>query len=104
MIHGMGRLQGGHNAFGLTQQAQSLNSVSVVHRYIGSSATVLQEAMLRTDTRVIKTSRDTVRGQHLAIFILQQIAACAVQDAGGACYQGGGVLPSAYAVSCSLHA
>ena len=65
-------------------------------------ADVLEPGLLRPDARIVEPGRDRVRLDHLAVLVLQQVGALAVQDAGPARGHRRGVLAGVDAVARGL--
>src|SRR3977135_1851751 len=68
------------------------------------SAGILEPCVLRADAGIIQPRRDRMRLDDLYLFVLDQIGAVAVQNAGLACTQGSGMLARGESESTGLHA
>ena len=78
----MARFKRGDDAFQAAQVVERLKRLVVGHRDVFGAAAVLEPGVLRADAGVIKTRGNRVRLDDLAILVLQQISAVAVQHAG----------------------
>ncbi|MBA7587028.1 hypothetical protein ES708_29038 [subsurface metagenome] len=92
MVDGVGGFQGGDDALGLAEELKAFKGFLVGHRHILGAATVLEIAVLGTDTGVIQTRRDAVRLPDLAVLVLKDVGLGAVENAHRSRHQGGGVL------------
>ncbi len=81
---GVRGLDGRDDALGAAEQAQRLHRLGVGGREVGRPADVGEVRVLGADARVVEPGRDRVRLDGLAVLVLQQVAARAVQDAGAA--------------------
>ena len=65
------------------EQSWKASSASLsVHGAVFRPARLVQEGVLRPDARIVETGRDRVGVDDLAVLVLQQVGAVAVQDAG----------------------
>ena len=88
----MGWLERRDDALRPGHQAERLDRL-VIGRVEDLQATGrVERGELRPDARVVETGGDRVRLDDLAIVVLEQVRARAVQDAGRATGQGGGVM------------
>jgi hypothetical protein len=72
------------------QSSWKASSASVVgHAGVGDAADVLQPGMFRADAGIVEAGRDRMRLGDLAVLVLQQIGAVAVQHAGFTAREGG---------------
>ena len=88
----MRRLKRRDDAFKPRAQLERLQRLFVGDRHILRATGVMQPGMFRADARVIETGRDRKAFQNLAIIILQQIGAVAVQHTGAATSQASAML------------
>lgn len=100
----MRRLDRRDDALRAGEQAQGLHRGVVGDRAVLAAARVLQEGVLRADARVVQAGRNGVRLGDLALLVLEDVTAGAVQDARLARGQGGRVLAGLDAVSGGLEA
>ena len=77
----MGTFDGGDDPFEPTQQEERFHGFVVGNGLIANTADVVQMGMLRPDGGVIQTACNGVDGGSLAVFLLQEIAFKAVQNA-----------------------
>ncbi len=91
MVEGVGRLQGGDDALRLTQEGEALEGLLVGHGDVLGAAGLLVEGVLRADAGVVEAGGDGVRLPHLASVVLEEVGVGAVEDAGPAVDEGGGV-------------
>src|SRR5581483_5140946 len=82
---------------------ECLQGLVIVGRNVVSAVRILQKAVLRTDTRVVKARADAVRPGDLALFVLQNVAAGSVKDPGRSRNQGCGVPSGGDAVTGCLN-
>ena len=83
-MDGVGGLQGRQDALGPGQQAHALERLVVGRAQDLQATGLVQRRELRPDARVVEPGRDRVGLRHLAVLVLQQVRARAVQHAGGA--------------------
>ena len=76
----------------------------VCHAFIGRAATVFEPSVLGTNAWIIQPSRHRVRFADLAILVLQDVGAIAVQHAHSAMHQRCGVLARRDPFTCGLNA
>ena len=69
----VGRLQCRNDPLGPAEEFEAIERLLIGDRVIGRPTAVLQIAMFRPDTGVIKTGRYTMRVQNLAIRVLEYI-------------------------------
>ena len=81
VVNRVRRLQRRDDAFGCVQRLETLQRLLVVHGDVLRALARLQPAVLRSDAGVIEAGRDAVRLEDLAVGILQQVGASAVQHA-----------------------
>ena len=75
------RLERRQNAFQLAAQAKRAKGLGVGDRDVLDAPCVLQPGVLRPDARIVQSGGDRMRLEHLAVVVLQEIRARAVQDA-----------------------
>ena len=86
---GMAGLQRGDDPLQLRAQLERLQRLGVGRRAIFGPADVLQPGVLRPDARIVEAGRDRMALQDLAVVVLKQIGAVAVQHAGATALQRG---------------
>ena len=84
MCQGVRRLQGGDDALGAAQQLESGDGLVVGGGDVLDATRIPQEGVLRTDPRVIQPGGDGVHLRRVAVLVLQQQRAHAVQRPRGA--------------------
>src|SRR5439155_4164265 len=104
MGQGMARLERGNDALQAAQLVESLQSGCVLNREVPGAARVLQVAVLGADARIVQARRDTVSVGDLALLVLQDVAARAMEDAWFARDQGSGVIAQPQAAARGLDA
>ena len=82
MGDGMCRFKCGNDAFELGEQDEGLERFAIRGRKIFHPTHVLQPGMLRPDTGIVQPGRNGVRFENLAVAVLQQVGAGAVQNTG----------------------
>ena len=87
----MGRLERRDDALDLGAELEGVERLLVGGRHIFDAADVVQPGMLRADAGIVEAGRDRVGLGDLAVAVLQQIGAVAVQDAGAPAVHRGGV-------------
>src|SRR6056297_1895724 len=92
MRQGVTGLQRGDNPFAFAAQLERLQRLLVSDGHVLRTAYVMQPAVLGTDTGVIETGGNRVSLEDLAVIILQEIGAIAVQNAGPATGERGAML------------
>src|SRR5690349_19352215 len=90
----MGRFERGDDPFGAAEQLETVHGLLVGDGDVAGAAEVLEVRMLGADTGIVEAGGDAVRLLDLAVGILKEVAARAVQDAGTAGGEGSGVLPA----------
>ena len=75
-------LQGGHDALQARAQLEGGDSLGVGHGDVLDPLDVSQEGVLGADPRVVETGRDGVRGEDLAVFVLEQVRVAPVEHSG----------------------
>ena len=98
------RLERRNDAFEAAQIVERLERLVIGHRDVFGAATVLEPGVLGTHAGIIETGGNRVRLDDLAVLILQQIGAVAVQHAGLAGAQRRGVLAALQPVARGLDA
>ena len=93
------RLDGWDDAFGATEQPESGHSLIVGDGQVAGSIDAGQPRVLRANAGVIEASRDRVRLDGLAVFVLQQKTAGTMQDARSPLGDGRGVTRSVYPIA-----
>ena len=83
---------------------ESLECFGIGDTDILGTAGILEPSVLRADTRIVEAGRDRVRLDDLAIFVLQQVGAIAVQHAGAAAFQRCGMTVGVQSVTSSFDA
>jgi hypothetical protein len=73
------------------EQLEGLERLLVGRRHVGDAAGVLQPRMLRPDAGIVEAGRDRMAFDDLAVAVLQEIGAVAVQHARPAAGHRGGV-------------
>ncbi|MPM47170.1 hypothetical protein SDC9_93878 [bioreactor metagenome] len=94
----------GDDAFGAAQVVEGLQRFAVGDAHVLRAADLLQPGMLGADAGVVQARADGVRLGDLAILILQDESAVAVQHARGAALQRRGVLAAIQAFTSGFHA
>ena len=84
--------QGRNDAFQPAGELERIQGFLIRHRDIIHAARLLEPGMFRPDAGIIEAGRDRMRFQNLAVRILQQIGLGAVQHAGRAFGERGGVM------------
>lgn len=100
----MRRLQRGDDPLGLAQQSKPLERLRVRGGYEPRAGVVFPGGEFRPDARIIEAGGDGVRLADLAVLILQDICADAVEDALGAAGEGCGVAVGVQAVAAGFDA
>mmetsp|Transcript_18797 Transcript_18797/g.50538 ORF Transcript_18797/g.50538 Transcript_18797/m.50538 type:complete len:231 (-) Transcript_18797:1483-2175(-) len=97
-------LEGGDDALGAAQGLEALERLLIRDRYVIRAQRVLEPGVLGTDTRVVEACGDGVGLRDLPHLVLQEVGARAVEDAGRASGESGGMTLGVDAVAPSLHA
>src|SRR6476660_5095642 len=100
----MARFQRRDDPLGPAETMEALERLVVGNRDVARPADVLEPGMLRADAGVIESSRDRVRLDYLAPFILQDIGARAVENALASRDERGGVRAGIESVSAGFDA
>ncbi len=79
------------DAFEPGAELERLERLLVGDRHIGDALGIVQEGMLGADAGIVEAGRDRMAFENLAVGVLQQIGAVAVQHAGAAAGHRGGV-------------
>ena len=98
------RFQGRNDPLGLGAQLKRVQRFPIRRRNVFDPADVVQPGVLRPDAGVIEAGTDTVRLDDLTVVVLQEVSAVAVQHAGPAAGQAGGVLARFDAMPARLDA
>ena len=98
----VGRFEGRNDAFGAGAKLESGQRFLVGGGDIFDAADVVQPGMFGADAGVVEAGADAVGLGDLAVFILQQVCAIAVQHAGPSAGQAGGMLAGVDAVTAGL--
>jgi hypothetical protein len=85
-------LQRGDDALGLAGQLERLQRLGIGDRDILRAPDIVQPRMFRPDARIIEARRDRMPFEDLAILVLQQVGAVAMQHAGPTAGQAGAML------------
>ena len=101
---GVGGLDGGDDALGAAQEAEGLHGFAVRDGLVADAADVREVGVLRADAGVVQAGRDGVRLDGLAVVVLHEVGAGAVQHAGLAERDGGRVAAGFDAVAAGLEA
>ena len=96
------RFERRHDAFEVAQIVKRLQRLVVGHRHVFRAPRILEPRVLRADARVIEPRRDRVRFDDLAVRILKQIRAVAVQHSRPARAERGGVFAGGEAFARGL--
>ncbi|KFY67355.1 hypothetical protein V497_00409 [Pseudogymnoascus sp. VKM F-4516 (FW-969)] len=100
----MRRLQGRNYTLKVRQRLEALKSLRIRRREEGAAPAVLPRAQLGTDARVVQAGGHGVGILDLAMCVLEDVGAHAVQDALTPARQRGGVLNGVQAVACGFDA
>lgn len=100
----MAGLQGGNDAFGAAQVVEGVQGLLVRDAHVLGAAQFLQPGVLGADAGIVKAGADAVRLGDLAVLVLQDEGAVAVQHAAAAALQRGRVLAAVQALARSLDA
>src|SRR5436190_8823661 len=93
MRQGMGGLEGRNNPLLPAAQLERVQSLVVGDRDVLYAPHIVQPRMLGADAGIIEASRNRVGVVDLAVIVLQQVGAVAMQYAGETAVQRGGVKP-----------
>ena len=99
----MRRLNGRDDALGLGEQLEGVHRFDVGDRFVGGAPGIRQPSMLWANPRIVKARGNGVRFDRLAILVLQNVGAGAVQHAWRPGADGGGVAARLDAVSPGLN-
>ena len=100
----MGGFQRRDDALGPRAELERRQRLLVGGGDVFDAADVVQPGMFRPDAGIVEAGADAVRLDDLAVVVLQQVGAVAVQHAGPAAGQAGGVLAGLDAVAAGLDA
>ena len=98
----MARLQRRDDAFDAGEKLERLQRFGVHDRHVFDAARLVQPGMLRPDARIVQSGRDRVAVLDLAVLVLEQIGAVAVQHAGRAGRQRRAMLVARQAFAAGL--
>src|SRR5829696_3009492 len=98
----VGRLERREQALGAGEEAEAVEGEGVGGVLVGDPAGVLPEGVLGADARVVEAGRDRVGGQDLAVGVLEDVGAGAVEDPGLAEAEGGAVVAGPGAAAAGL--
>src|SRR5690606_33294879 len=90
--HGVARFQRGDDAFGAAQTVEGGQRLIIGNANVLGAAQLLQPGVFGADSGVVQARADAVGFGDLAVGVLQDHGAVAVQYAAGAFLQRGGVL------------
>ncbi len=99
----MARFERGDDAFGAAQVVEGFERFLVRDAHVFSAADVLQEGMLGADAGVVQACAHAVGLGDLAVVVLQDVSAVAVQHAGAAQLQRARVLARIHAFARGFH-
>ena len=100
----MARLQRGDDAFGAAQVVEGFEGFFVGDAHVFCAANVLQKRMLGAHAGVVQTRAHAVRFGDLAVVVLQDVGAIAVQHAGASHLQRARMLARIHAFASGFHA
>src|SRR5690349_5227653 len=100
----MCRLQRGDDAFGPRQMGASLQRFLVRSSEVLGSSRVGEGSVLRADGGIIQPSRNRMCQRNLAVSVLQDVRERALQHAGKAAAEAGGVLAQFRPASAGFNA
>lgn len=103
-MHGVGRLERRDDALELADEPEGLEGLGVGRGHELGPLVVLPRAELRPHARVVQPGRHRVRVGDLAVLVLQDVGAHAVQDALGAAGERGRVSVGVQTVASGLDA
>ena len=75
----MARLECGDDAFGAAQVMERIQSFLIGNADVFSTANVFEKGMFRADAWIVEARADAVRFCNLAVVVLQDISAIAMQ-------------------------
>ena len=90
-------------AFCPSQLLKRIKSLIISNRSVHNTSRFFQQAVFRTDARIIKPGCDGMRRKHLPLLVLQQIALGAVENTGSAVCEWGRMRPPADTGTGRLH-
>src|SRR5690242_813101 len=97
-------LERGDNPFQSTEETKSLERFSVGNGDVFRAAGIFEVGVLRTDTGIVQSGGDRVRGMHLAVLVLQEIAQRAMKHAGTPARERRRVMAAVEPFACRLDA
>src|SRR6202011_3467848 len=103
LVQRVRRLERGHDAFEPGAQLERGERVLVAHGHVVHTLEVAQVRVLRSYAWIVEPCGDRVRGQHLALSVLEQIRECAMQHAWASGHESGRVLTALDSRAGRLH-
>src|SRR4051794_30869900 len=100
----MRRFEGGEDAFGFGEELEGVEGFGVGDTGVGDALVVLPVAVFGADAGVVEAGGDAVDVGGLAVVVLEDVGECAVEDAGLALGEGGGVLAEGGAAAAGFDA
>src|ERR1700741_4229609 len=79
---GVGGFERRNDAFGKRQQLRRIERGLIIHSGIFGAMLVGKPGVLRTNGRIIEARGNRMRRRNLAVFILQNVGKCALENAG----------------------
>src|SRR5262249_30626134 len=102
--NGMRGFERRQDAFQPAAAVESLKCFGIGGARISDAATFLPKAVFRADTGVVEARGNGMHVCRLAIVVLQDVAIAAVQNAGGAEIERGGMFAAVGAAAAGFHA
>src|SRR5262249_49734824 len=88
----MGGFERGDDAFGAAQMERRFEGFGVIAGDVFGAMLVMKECVFGSHRCIVETGGDGVGERDLSVFVLQEIAAGAVQNSGGSSAEAGGML------------
>src|SRR5690606_29928842 len=100
----MGGFQRRYDALKLGRQLERFERLVIKDRHVFHAASVTQPGMLRANARIVQAGGDRVAVQDLAVVVLEQLGAVAVENAGAARVHGSAMLDAIETTAASFDA